>query len=185
MSLVTHVSSDQGCRYFHQPRPLGLGTQLTHGAQHSLGAKEQRTFLLAHFHVLRKFRQRWEQIKHSSQLSQHISCLSGDVCLVSALTQPGSGSAQWHRTGKLIPGLGCPNLFLGQVFARLESSSTPLPRSHHYHLDTDPLLLISEGFLSQFSPCCLHQACWWCQGMNESFLILRGGESFREWQCIV
>ena len=96
VSLVTHVSSDQGCRYFHQPRPLRLGTQLTHGAQHSLGAKEQRTFLLAHFHVLRKFRQRWEQIKHSSQLSQHISCLSPDLVTC-------AWSQSWHSQGQGQP----------------------------------------------------------------------------------
>ena len=131
VSLVTHVSSDHGRWYFHQPRPLSLGTQLTHGVQHSPGAKEQRTFLLAHFHVLRKFRQRWEKIK---QLNFPTFPWSPDPCLVS----------HWHHSqgqgqlsgpaplGKTDPRLGsCPNLFLGEVFARLESSSTPLTSFWH------------------------------------------------------
>ena len=163
-----------------------MGTQLTHGVQHSPGAKEQRTFLLAHFHVLRKFKTKMRKDK-AAQLS-HISLVprAGDMCLRShtdTTARVRVSSVAQHRPGKLIPGSG-PVLiyFLGRF---LLAWNLRAPRSHHF--DTDPVLLISEGFLSPFSLCCLHQACWRCQGMNESFLILKGGESCREaffsWEC--
>ena len=62
MFLVTHVSSNHGRRYFHQPRPL---TERAHSPRHA--ELKQRTFSdffwhISMFYVLRKNRQRWEKI---------------------------------------------------------------------------------------------------------------------------
>ena len=95
----------------------------------------------------------------AAQLS-HISLVPrpGDVCLRSHTdTTARVRVSSVARPGKLIPGSG-PVLiyFLGRF---LLAWNLRAPRSHHF--DTDPVLLISEGFLSPFSLCCLHQACWW------------------------
>ena len=56
MSLVTHVSSNHRCWYFHQPRPLMAkpGSHSSHWAQHSLDREKNKELFLAHFHVLHK-----------------------------------------------------------------------------------------------------------------------------------
>ena len=155
---------------------------------HSTG-KRTKNFFLAHFHVLRK--------SSDTKMREKImpNFLPRAYFPVTCALVPGSHtdtgrvrvssvSCPAHRTGKLILGLGssCPNLFLGDVFARLESSSTPFsiftqPPPRHWDGN--------EGFLSTFSPGCLHQACWRCQGFEWIIPYIEGGESFREWQCIV
>ena len=139
VSLVTHVSSNHRCWYFHQPRPLRASPAWTQ-AQHSLGAKNKELFL-AHLHVLHKSAQT-KMRKDNAQLSHifptwrvpwstrvpHWHSQGQGQLSVSCPGSPGSSSAP---RGKTDPSLGsCPNLFLGYVFARLASARTPLPSSH-------------------------------------------------------
>ena len=98
MSLVTHVSSNHRCWYFHQPRPLmaKLGSHNSHWTQHSLDREKNKELFLAHFHVLRKSSDTKMRRKDNAQLSsQLIFQWRVPWCPSLTLTQAGSGSAQF------------------------------------------------------------------------------------------
>ena len=125
MSLVTHVSSNHRCWYFHQPRPLMAkpGSHSSHWAQHSLDREKNKELFLAHFHVLRKS----SDTKMREKIMPNFlpRAYFPVTCALVPGSHTGTGrvrvssvSCPAHRTGKLILGLGssCPNIFLWRCF---------------------------------------------------------------------
>ena len=200
VSLVTHVSSNHRCWYFHQPRPPRASPAWTLGAQHSLGAKNKELFL-AHFHVLHKSAQT-KMRKDNAQLSHIFPTWrvpgppgshtdTARVRVSSQFPVLAAQAAAQHQEGKLIPASGPVLIYFLDMFLlawRLLAPRSHPHTSHHlgsWHTRPPHHWDGNEGFLSTFSPAACTRIVGDAKGMHESCLILKGGESFREWQCIV